>query len=99
MSIARANTGPLRPNADRFVDVVAVAVLAACGLVGFRPVFGGTDWLVVGGSGIAAGIAIAWVGLARRLGSLAVAGLAVAAYLALSGLSAPNDGYSAEAPM
>ena len=78
MTLPAADTGPLRPSADRFVDVAAVAVLAACGLVGFRPVFGGTDWLVVGGCGIAAGIAIAWVGSARRLGSLAVSGLAVA---------------------
>ena len=68
------------------IDVVAVVAAAACGLVGFRPVFGGTVWLVVGATALVAGLIVALLGWRFRWDALTLASAAVVTYFLLSGV-------------
>ncbi|WKK73422.1 hypothetical protein Q0F99_14045 [Rathayibacter oskolensis] len=53
------------------VDLLALAVLLGVGVVGFGRVFAGTDHLVAGGLGIAAGLAVGAVAARYGWGLLA----------------------------
>ena len=59
--------------ASEVPDLVFIAVLGLLGIVGFRTVYGGWSWLVAGGSGLAAGIALGVIGRRRSLAGLLVA--------------------------
>lgn len=79
-------------------DLVFVAVLGLLGIVGFRSVYGGWSWLTTGGAGLAAGIALGYVGRRRRLDALLLAVATVAVYFVLSGIAISQDAISQVVP-
>ncbi|MFV0374645.1 transglutaminase-like domain-containing protein [Microbacterium sp.] len=67
------------------VDLLAVALLLAVGIVGFGPTFEGVGYLICGVGALVIGLAIALLGRWRRLGVLALAGLTAVAYFLFGG--------------
>lgn len=67
------------------LDLVAVALLLAVGIVGFAPTFDSPAYLIAAIGGLILGLALAWTGWWRRLGVLALTGATVAVYFVFGG--------------
>lgn len=80
-----------RGPAARAVDLLAVAVLVASGLVGYGPAFGGTRYLVAGAVGLVLGLLVATGGAVWRWSAVTVAAGGVVAYLVAAGAVAVPD--------
>lgn len=85
-SVAPARGLPAVADRSVAIDVVAVVAATACGLVGFRPVFGGTKWLLVGAVAVGGGLAVGLAGWRFRWDALTTAAVSLAAYFVLSGV-------------
>lgn len=93
-----SSTVSARGDAGDLADLAFVAILGLLGIVGFRTVYGGWSWLVDGGCGLVAGIALGIVGRRRRLDPLVV-GLATAAvYFGLSGVAIADQSVAGVVP-
>lgn len=77
----------MRPRSIRagLTDLAVVFVLLALGVLGFGPVFGGTDYLMAGLGGAVLGLAIAFAGARLRWGIIRVAFATVLGYLLCGG--------------
>jgi hypothetical protein len=67
------------------IDGAFVATLTTLGLVGFRSSYGGSRYLVVGLLGVAAGLAVAWLGIRFRQQPLLLAAEAGVGFFLLGG--------------
>ena len=87
-------------RSTEYVDLVFVAVLGLLGIVGFRTVYGGWSWLTTGGSGsgLAAGMALGYLGLRRRLDPLLLALATAAVYFVLSGVAVSQEALAEVVP-
>ena len=84
--VATEAGAPGRDPLRRAVDLVLLAAAAACGVIGFMPIYGGADWVVPSVLGVAAGLGLAVLSARGRWNALVVAAAGAAAYAALSGL-------------
>lgn len=67
------------------LDVTAITLLLAVGVVGFAPTFDSPRYLVAAVGGLVLGLGIAVLGAWRRFGLFTLSGITVAAYLLLGG--------------
>lgn len=70
-----------------YADIGFAIVLGLLGIVGFRTVFGGWSWLVIGGSGLLCGIGLGYLGQKRKWDTLILALATTAVYFVLSGIA------------
>jgi hypothetical protein len=76
---------PLAPRRGELTDALALAALTLIGLVGFHSAYGGHGYLVAGGIGVAAGLALSYLGRRAGLPLLAVAAAAALVFLLTAG--------------
>ncbi|WP_104126295.1 transglutaminase family protein [Cryobacterium sp. Y57] len=69
----------------QFGDVFALVLLFGLGVLGFGPVFGGTDYLLAGFGGLFLGLGVAALGARLRWGTLLVAATTALTYFAFGG--------------
>lgn len=84
----RTEEPPARPRAltqAGLVDLAVLVALLAAVAVGFGPAWGGAGYVLPAAVGALAGLAVAWVGAARRWSTAAVAVALVLTYLVLGG--------------
>lgn len=83
----RQRTPALRllPSRDETIDALMLLAMTIIGIVGFRPAYGGHDYLIAGAIGAFLGVALSHVGQRVRLPLLVIAAVSVLAFLVLGG--------------
>ncbi|WP_104082177.1 transglutaminase family protein [Cryobacterium sp. Y11] len=76
---------PRRRLPAQLGDVLAMVLLLGLGVLGFGPVFGGTDYLLAGFGGLLLGLGVAVLGARLRWGTLLVAATTALTYFAFGG--------------
>lgn len=74
------------PLRKLLADVAGLGALGALGVFGFHNAYGGTRYFLAGVVGLVVGMVVAWFGARRRLGALATALVAAAAYFVVGGV-------------
>lgn len=67
------------------MNVAALVLMLGLGVLGFGPVFGGTDYLIAGLGGLVLGLAVALIGSRLRWGTLIVAAATTLTYFVFGG--------------
>ncbi|TFD46341.1 transglutaminase domain-containing protein [Cryobacterium frigoriphilum] len=84
-----SNTGDTgRALAAQLGDVVTLLVLLGLGVLGFGPVFGGTDYVIAGFGGLLLGLGLALLGTRLRWGTIVVATATALTYFVFGGVLA-----------
>lgn len=74
------------PVRTLLADLAGLGALGALAVFGFQNAYGGTRYFLAGVVGLVAGMAVAWLGARRRLGTLATAAFAVLVYFVVGGV-------------
>ena len=70
------------------IDVAMLLALTLIGILGFRPAYGGHDYLIVGAAGAGLGVALSYAGHRVRLPLLAICAVSVLLFLVLGAVVA-----------
>lgn len=76
----------IAPGRDELIDGLALCVLTMIGIIGFRPAYGGSGYLVAGAAGVLLGLLLSHLGQRARLPLPVVAAASVIAFLIFGGV-------------
>jgi len=85
------------PSRAEITDAVMLLALTVIGIVGFRPAYGGHDYLIVGATGAVLGLALSYAGHRVHLPLVAITAVTVLAFLLLGAVVA-QTGIGSQVP-
>ncbi|MCL1923569.1 MAG: DUF3488 and transglutaminase-like domain-containing protein [Propionibacteriaceae bacterium] len=81
-------TKPRALSASVLIDIAVIVVVMAAAMMGFWPVFGGSQFIRPAVVGLIAGLMIAWLGAWKRWPTIIVGGATIGAYFLLGSVAA-----------